>query len=123
MCVYWADYNLATVPANITLRTGCSAQDLGQTISSPTTSCTVDMTCSVQCQDFTKPDGCCGDTCGWGDLPANYLESCLTNGNARALKQAAVPAVKASIQAALNSTINVVALLRNISAVGVDPSQ
>lgn len=39
------------------------------------------------------------------------------------LKLAAVPTVKANIQAALNSTINVVALLRNISATGVDSSQ
>ena len=123
LCYYYAEYGLVSVPANITLRTGCSAQDLGQTISSTTTSCTVDMSCEVQCQDFTNPDGCCGDTCGWGDLPANYLESCRTNGNTRAVKQAAVSTVKANIQAALNSTINIVALLKNISAVGVDPSQ
>ena len=114
-CWWKSDFSLTKLPTNLTLRTGCSAQDYGQTIGGHLTVCPIgEQTCSRSCR-------CCDDICGWGPMPPLAQEPC--NDNTTALKLAAVPTVKANIQAALNSTINVVALLRNISATGVDPSQ
>ena len=95
--------------------------------------CAIDLqTCSYTIS-VTGSTHCCGDQiCNWGPIPTTAKEPCipmsypmgmnLTNWVTN-LKLAAVPTVKANIQAALNSTINVVALLRNISATGVDSSQ